>query len=62
MSKPKVVEYHLVSEQNEGEFVKSVNLKIKEGWQPLGGPSIQTGEDELIWWWYQQAMVKYEQE
>ena len=51
----KIIAYKLVKFQIATELEDTVNVLIKEGWQPLGGVSIA---NEIMD--HCQAMVKYE--
>ena len=50
------IQYKVVSEWDIVDIQQQVNLKIKEGWHPLGGISIN--EEGLKY----QAIIKYETE
>ena len=55
MEERKVVEYKVVADSSMlSLFEKEINKMIKEGWQPLGGMTRDSGTT------FFQAMVKYE--
>ena len=56
-----IIEYHVVDSleshmRGMHDFIQTVNRKIAEGWQPIGG--IISGFERSLC----QAMVKYEEE
>lgn len=54
----KIISYTIVFESTYRELSASVNEKIRDGWQPLGGVAVvQHNPSEF---WHSQAMVKYE--
>ncbi len=53
----KIIEYSLIEEGNIYKLNESVNKGLKDGWELYGSPcSLYIGSE----YYYQQAMVKYE--
>lgn len=64
MSERKIVKYTIISNNFSDYMADKVNEYIKKGWQPIGGICFQRDFNDLtkdIEWYYQQAMVKYEE-
>jgi len=52
-------DYQVISDDDLGLFSSYINLKILEGWQPIGGISvIESGEYPNTTKMFYQAMVK----
>ena len=62
----KIIEYIVISANDNDALAEKVNDSIKLGWQPLGGLCFQReGADDGdlysgVEWYFQQSMVKYE--
>ena len=54
----KVIRYEIVYGNSEQAFIEQINRMIKEGWQPIGGVSVnfQARTEQPV---YHQAMVEY---
>lgn len=63
MSERKIIEYFIISANDNDSLAEKINGLITRDWQPLGGVSFQRNSGEayhLAEWYFQQAMVKYE--
>ena len=56
MENRKIIDYDIITRRYETDLVNTVKALILEGWQPLGGMSIDAE------YYSGQAMVKYEEE
>lgn len=55
---PKVKEYRMVAAMVVARLIELIAERIRDGWQPIGGVSVNTDGDGDVWLY--QAMVKYE--
>lgn len=58
----KIVEYEILGGRNIFSLVKAINIEIRNGWQPMGGPFLGEFEIEMYPYRYYQAIIKYEEE
>jgi len=56
MENRKIIDYDIITKRYEIDLVNAVKALILDGWQPLGGMSIDAA------YYSGQAMVKYEKE
>lgn len=54
----KISEYKIVAGESIEHFAHKVTIEIIRGWQPLGGMTANTANDEEEWFY--QTMVKYD--
>lgn len=40
-----IIEYTILDGDNETDLIEKVNRLIKQGWCPIGGPSVAQGSD-----------------
>ena len=59
MKERKIVKYTVLGRSTSENLVDLVNIKLLDGWQPLGGVSTQVQPSVGIF--YIQALVKYEE-
>ena len=59
MKERKIVKYIVLGRSTSENLVDLVNIKLLDGWQPLGGVSTQVQPSVGIF--YIQALVKYEE-
>ena len=59
MKERKIVKYAVLGRSISENLVDLVNIKLLDGWQPLGGVSTQVQPSVGIF--YIQALVKYEE-
>ena len=59
MKERKIVKYIILGRSISENLVDLVNIKLLDGWQPLGGVSTQVQPSVGIF--YIQALVKYEE-
>ena len=59
MKERKIVKYTVLGRSISENLVDLVNIKLLDGWQPLGGVSTQVQPSVGIF--YIQALVKYEE-
>ena len=59
MKERKIVKYIILGRSISENLVDLVNIKLLDGWQPLGGVSTQVQPNVGIF--YIQALVKYEE-
>ena len=59
MKERKIVEYVVLIKSTSERLKDTVNIKLLDGWQPLGGVSTQVQPSVGIF--YIQALVKYEE-
>lgn len=57
MNERKIVHYGLIQAIDYNKFYDTVNGRIKEGWEPLGGVSTVVEDGSIT---FTQAVVKYE--
>lgn len=53
----KIIDYKIVSDNDLGSLESQINCLISNGWTPLGGIAIRTGETGCAE--YCQAMAEY---
>lgn len=58
MSENKLTRYEILSERYEGQLINEVNLKINQGWEPLGRPFIHPASNGPEHTKFFQAMIK----
>lgn len=58
----KIIKYIVISANDNDILASKVNDSIKIGWQPFGGVCFHRDEidSKSCNWYFQQAMVKYE--
>ena len=59
MKERKIVQYTVLGRSTSENLVDLVNIKLLDGWQPLGGVSTQVQPSVGIF--YIQALVQYEE-